>query len=154
MVALCLPDAMEVDRQEYVLWEVIMVQGYVEAGEQLVVEFYVCNIKESCAFYRQFGFEIVRDDGDFVELQWENTRLFLEEITDAPLPPEHPIGNIRVMVPNVDEYWTLSRTIGARVIRPIENRDYGLRDFTIAGPDGLGLRFATHLADIEETSPA
>jgi hypothetical protein len=29
-----------------------------------------------------------------------------------------------------------------------------LRDFTIAGPDGLGLRFATHLADIQEASPA
>jgi len=141
-----------VDWQGYVLWEVIMAQGYVEAGDQLVVELYVGNIKASCAFYRQFGFEVARDAGDFVELQWENTRLFLEEIADAPLPPQDPVGNIRVMVPNVDEYWTLSGTVGARVIRPIENRDYGLRDFTIAGPDGLGLRFATHLADIQEAS--
>jgi hypothetical protein len=54
------------------------------------------------------------------------------------------------MVPNVDDDWALSRTIGARVIRPIENQGYGLRDFTIAGPDGLGLRFATHLADVQE----
>jgi catechol 2,3-dioxygenase-like lactoylglutathione lyase family enzyme len=153
-MALSLPGPMEVDRQTHVLWEVIMVNAYVEASEQLVVELYVRNIKESCAFYRQFGFEVVRDAGDFVELQWENTRLFLEEIVEAPLPPLDPVGNIRVMVPNVDEYWTLSGTIGARVIRPIENRDYGLRDFTIAGPDGLGLRFATHLADIQEASQA
>jgi catechol 2,3-dioxygenase-like lactoylglutathione lyase family enzyme len=126
-----------------------MAQGYVEAGEQLVVELYVRDIKASCAFYRQFGFEVARDAEDFVELQWENTLLFLEAVADAPLPPQDPVGNIRVMVPNVDEYWTLSRTIGARVIRPIDNREYGLRDFTIAGPDGLGLRFATHLADIQ-----
>jgi catechol 2,3-dioxygenase-like lactoylglutathione lyase family enzyme len=145
---------MGMDRQGHVLWEVIMVNGYVEAGEQLVVELYVRNIKESCAFYRQFGFEVARDAGDFMELKWENTRLFLEEIADAPLPPQYPVGNIRVMVPNVDEYWTLSRTIGARVIRPIENRDYGLRDFTIAGPDGLGLRIATPLADIQEALQA
>jgi catechol 2,3-dioxygenase-like lactoylglutathione lyase family enzyme len=129
-----------------------MVQGYVETGEQLVVELYVRNIKASCEFYRQFGFEVARDAGDFMELKWENTLLFLEEIADAPSPPQEPVGNIRVMVPNVDDYWTLSKNIGAHVIRPIENRDYGLRDFTIVGPDGLGLRFATHLSDIQEVS--
>jgi catechol 2,3-dioxygenase-like lactoylglutathione lyase family enzyme len=133
---------------------VAVAQGYVAAGEQLVVELYVRDIKASCAFYRQFGFEVARDAADFVELQWENTLLFLEEVAGAPLPPQDPVGNIRIMVPNVDEYWTLSRTIGARVIRPIANREYGLRDFTIAGPDGLGLRFATHLADIQEALQA
>jgi catechol 2,3-dioxygenase-like lactoylglutathione lyase family enzyme len=133
-----------------VLWEVIIVKGYVEAGEQLVVELYVRNIKESCEFDRQFGFEVTRDAGGFVELKWENTLLFLEEIKKAPLPPQDPVGNIRIMVPNVDDYWTLSSNIGSRVIRPIENRGYGLRDFTIAGPDGLGLRFATYLADVQE----
>jgi hypothetical protein len=72
--------------------------------------------------------------------------------TEAPLPPQDPVGNIRIMVPNVDDYWTLSRNLGARIIRPIENRGYGLRDFTIAGPDDLGLRFATHLTDVQEPS--
>jgi catechol 2,3-dioxygenase-like lactoylglutathione lyase family enzyme len=133
-----------------VRWEVIMVKGYVAAGEQLVVELYVRNIKESCEFYRQFGFEVARDAGGFMELRWENTLLFLEEITAAPWPPQDPVGNVRIMVPNVDDYWALSGNIGARVIRPIENRGYGLRDFTIAGPDGLGLRFATPLAEVQE----
>ncbi len=32
---------------------------------------------------------------------------------------------------------------------PLEDRGYGLRDVTIAGLDGLDLRFATHLADIQ-----
>ncbi|MBV9231944.1 MAG: hypothetical protein JOZ18_21720 [Chloroflexi bacterium] len=49
------------------------------------------------------------------------------------------------MVPNVDDYWTLSQKMGVQVIRPIENRYYGLRDFTVAGPDSLGLRFAMRL---------
>jgi catechol 2,3-dioxygenase-like lactoylglutathione lyase family enzyme len=141
---------MKRDQQGPMLREMIMTLGYVEAGEQLVVELYVRNIKESCAFYRQFGFKVAREAGDFMELQWEHTLLFLEEIPDAPLPPPDPVGNIRIMVPNVDDYWALSKTIGARVIRPIENRSYGLRDFTIAGLDGLGLRFATHLADLQE----
>ena len=75
--------------------------------------------------------------------------LFLEENGDAPPPPAYPIGNVRILVPNVDHYWTLSQQLGAQVIRPIDNRAYGLRDFTIAGPDGLGLRFATRLADLQ-----
>ena len=72
--------------------------------------------------------------------------LFLEEVKDCPPPPERNIGNIRIMVPDVDRYWELALKLKARVIRPIKDSYYGLRDFTIAGPDGLGLRFATRLA--------
>jgi catechol 2,3-dioxygenase-like lactoylglutathione lyase family enzyme len=120
-------------------------KGYVEAGEQLVVEFYVRNLRESCEFYRALGFEVVRDAHDFMELRWEDSLLFLEEVPDAPPPPPYPIGNMRLMVPNVDDFWELSQRLGAQVVRPIDDRPYGLRDFTIAGPDGLGLRFATPL---------
>jgi catechol 2,3-dioxygenase-like lactoylglutathione lyase family enzyme len=127
-------------------------KGYVNSGEQLVVEFYVRHLRQSCEFYRELGFEVVRDAGNFVELKWEDSLIFLEEVEEAPLPPQHPVGNIRIMVPNVDDFWTLSKKIGAQVIRPIENRSYGLRDFTIAGPDGLGLRFATHLSDLVGSS--
>jgi hypothetical protein len=77
---------------------------------------------------------------NFVELQWEDSLLFLEEVVDGPIPPMHAVGNMRIMVPNVDDVWTLAKKMGVQVIRPIGNRSYGLRDFTIAGPDGLGLR--------------
>jgi uncharacterized glyoxalase superfamily protein PhnB len=50
------------------------------------------------------------------------------------------------MVPNVDEYWRLVNEIGAQVIIPLANRYYGLRDFTIADPDGFGVRFASALS--------
>jgi catechol 2,3-dioxygenase-like lactoylglutathione lyase family enzyme len=119
---------------------------YSGINEQLIVELYVRDFKKSCAFYQAFGFRIVRDEGDFAELQWEDALLFLEANPDAPPPPSFPVGNIRILVSNVDDYWTLSQQMGVQVIRPIENRYYGLRDFTIAGPDGLGLRFATRLS--------
>ena len=118
---------------------------YVGQGSQLVAEIYVRDISRSVEFFRAFGFELVRDDGNFVELQWERSLLFLEEVNDAP-GSEHPAGNIRIMVPDVDHYWELAQKLGARVIRTIENRYYGLRDFTIAGPDGMSLRFATELS--------
>ena len=124
-------------------------RNYVNMGEQLAVVLYVRNIKESNHFYRSLGFEIVRDEGTFIELRWEEAVLFLEQRDDAPSLGSHPVGNLRIMVPNVDDYWTVSKKIGARVIRAIDDRYYGLRDFIIAGPDGLGIRFATWLSDLE-----
>lgn len=121
--------------------------AYVDSRDQLIVELYIHNIKASCAFYQALGFQLIHEEEDFVELQWENSRLMLDSSPDLlpPLPAQHPVGNIRIIVPNVDDCWALAKKLGAPVIRPIENREYGLRDFTIAGPDGLGLRFATRL---------
>jgi catechol 2,3-dioxygenase-like lactoylglutathione lyase family enzyme len=126
---------------------------YVEPTEQLVNEMVVRDIRRSTAFYCQLGFSLLRDAGDFVELTWEDHRLFLAEASafrgvnhvELPTPPQFPLANIRVMVPKVDEYWQLARECGARVIILIADRYYGLRDFTIADPDGFGVRFASSL---------
>ena len=56
---------------------------------------------------------------------------------------EFPVANVRVMVPNVDDCWKVASDVGARVVVPIGDRYYGLRDFTIADPDGFGIRFAS-----------
>jgi len=46
----------------------------------------------------------------------------------------------------VDEYWKVANEIGAQVVIPVADRYYGLRDFTIADPDGFGVRFASSIA--------
>jgi len=126
---------------------------YVDPTEQLVTEIVVKDIRRSIAFYQRLGFQVLRDGGDFVELTWEDHRLFLAELpafrdaTAASLatPPPFPLANIRVMVPNVDECWKLANEIDAKIIIPIADRYYGLRDFTIADPDGFGVRFSSVL---------
>jgi catechol 2,3-dioxygenase-like lactoylglutathione lyase family enzyme len=125
-------------------------QGYVNPGEQLVVALYVRDLKESSAFYLSYGFEVVRDEGTFMELKWEESRLFLSQVPGTPPAAANPIGNMRIMVPNVDEHWALANKLGAKMLSPIEDQYYGLRDFIIAGPDGLALRFATWLKDLGE----
>jgi hypothetical protein len=35
----------------------------------------------------------------------------------------------------------------------VADRDYGLRDFTIADPDGFGIRFATRIEGSGRRSP-
>jgi catechol 2,3-dioxygenase-like lactoylglutathione lyase family enzyme len=127
--------------------------GYVHPTEQLVTEIVVRDIRRAAGFYRALGFELLRDGGDFMELTWEDHRLFLAELSafhdindvDLPTRPAFPIANVRVMVPNVDDYWRLANEIGAPVIVPIADRYYGLRDFVIADPDGFGVRFASVL---------
>lgn len=124
----------------------------IPSTEQLVVEILVRDIRRSVDFYRRLGFELRRDGGDFVELTWEDHRLFLAESSafhgvDAVglEPPRFPLANVRVMVADVDRCWKLANEIGARVVAPIGDRYYGLRDFTIADPDGFGVRFASVL---------
>jgi len=119
---------------------------YVDAGEQLVAEFYVRDLARAREFMSGFGFEVVREEPDFIEMRWERSLIFLEHVENYPAPPAMPVANIRVMVSEVDEFWRKALAMGARVIRPIDDRYYGLRDFTIAGPDGIALRFATRLA--------
>lgn len=128
---------------------------YVDPTEQLVTEIVVKDIRRSIDFYRQLGFELLRDGGDFVELTWENHRLFLAEISafpdahgaEPPQVPPLPLANVRVMVRDVDEYWKVVNEIGARIIIPLADRYYGLRDFTVADPDGFGVRFASMLPE-------
>jgi catechol 2,3-dioxygenase-like lactoylglutathione lyase family enzyme len=129
---------------------------YVDSTEQLVTEIVVRDMKRSVEFYRSLGFELLRDGGDFVELTWEDHRLFLAELSAfqgiehvVPAPAQRfPSANVRVMVPDVDHYWDLANELGARIVVPIGDRYYGLRDFTIADPDGFGVRFAALLGPV------
>jgi len=122
-------------------------QPYVTPNEQLVVEIYVRDLKSSLMFYQKLGFKLLRQEPAFAELAWEDSRLLLEEFKQMPSPPPFPLANIRIMVPNVDDYRALAKEIGARIFREIGDRYYGLRDFTLVGPDGIGVRFATELVE-------
>jgi catechol 2,3-dioxygenase-like lactoylglutathione lyase family enzyme len=119
--------------------------NYVDPTEQLVVELYVRDLGRSVAFYERLGFRVLRREPDFAELGWEDSRLFVEEVRDLREPACPPVSNVRIMVPDVDRYWQLAAEMDLPVIHPIADRYYGLRDFTVLGPDGVALRFASNL---------
>jgi catechol 2,3-dioxygenase-like lactoylglutathione lyase family enzyme len=120
---------------------------HVDPTEQLVVELFVCDLRRAVAFYRALGFQTFHEKERFASLTWEDHRLFLEEKDGLATPPALPAMNVRVMVPDVDRLWRLVNELGLRVVAPIADRPYGLRDFTIADPDGFGVRFATRLPE-------
>ncbi len=80
---------------------------YVEAREQLIVELYVRDVKQSTAFYKQLGFAVIRKEPNFVELGWDDSRMYLEQIPDQKEPPATLVANVRIMVSDVDRYWKL-----------------------------------------------
>jgi catechol 2,3-dioxygenase-like lactoylglutathione lyase family enzyme len=118
-----------------------------------VTEIVVRDIQRSTKFYLELGFKVLRDAGDFVELTWEDHQLYIAELSayheipnddvKLPEPSQFPLANIRIMVPNVDDYWKLAKEMRAQIVIPIADRHYGLRDFIISDPDGFGVRFAT-----------
>lgn len=128
---------------------------YVDPTEQLVMEVFVRDLDRSLAFYEELGFDRVEVSGTFAVLAWEGSHLFLYEPGDValPEPPELPTTermrpdrpNLQIMVPDVDALWERVQEMEADVIAPIGDRSYGLRDFTIADPDGFGLLFGSHL---------
>jgi catechol 2,3-dioxygenase-like lactoylglutathione lyase family enzyme len=119
---------------------------YAEHAKQLVAEVFVLDIERSLAFYRQLGFELQSRHGGFAVLTWDDHEFFLDERPDLPPRVDALRVNIRVMVPDVDAYWGRALQMGAQVAAPIEDREYGLRDFTIIDPDGCGVRFGTWIS--------
>lgn len=111
--------------------------------QQLVPALYVRSLEQSSAYYQRLGFEVVRRDGIFMELSWERAALFLVELLPANAPPPMVVGNLRIMVADLDAHWRRVVELGFQVVQPIASHPYGLREFTVAGPDGLNLRFAS-----------
>jgi len=76
-------------------------------------------------------------DRIIVVLAWEGHELFLHEGTDLLESPSTPRATVRFILADVDAcwHWRRAQRIGARVLAPIDDREYGLRDFTILDAD-------------------
>ncbi|KAG0615336.1 hypothetical protein M758_5G033000 [Ceratodon purpureus] len=128
----------------------------VRAGRQLVYEWYTPSLARSVAFLQALGFKALRQEAAFAEMGWgPDARLFVEEVPEDPgMPAGYPgvyHGNIRVMVPDVDAVYRAAVVLpDGKILKPLADRYYGLRDFTLGGPFGLALRFATPLPGFSE----
>jgi catechol 2,3-dioxygenase-like lactoylglutathione lyase family enzyme len=116
---------------------------YVPSTDQLVYELDVADMDRAVRFYEDLGFAVTRREPQFSELTWEGHKLFLA--ADAPLEEGIARGHLRIMVPDVDERYAQVQRLGARVLVPIRNTSYGLRDFIFCDSDGNRLRFGTYL---------
>lgn len=126
---------------------------------QLVCEWYTPSLSRTLDFLKSFGFVVLREEeAHFAELAWgsSKSRLMVEQMEgflDAGGTDDKPqfgwrgyVGNIRVLVQDVDSVYQVAlQTKGATILKELGDRYYGLRDFTVGGPFGIALRFATPL---------
>jgi catechol 2,3-dioxygenase-like lactoylglutathione lyase family enzyme len=112
-----------------------------ETQSQGVLEIVGPDLEDLLGFYVSMGFELERRSGDFAVVHWQGTRLFLAGHTQAQVA-DQCWRSIRIMVDDVDALWRKANDLRLRIVNPIADRAYGLRDFVIADPAGFGLRFA------------
>lgn len=116
-----------------------------ELEEQLVIELAVRNLEHSLPLYIALGFSLERRDGGFAALRFGERRLFLDEQADLAPAQGLSRANVRIIVPDARAVWERVQQLGLAVERPLGDRYYGLRDFTVRDVDGHGLRFASPL---------
>lgn len=125
---------------------------YVPPKEQLVLEITCADLAATHKFFTEtLNFQTVRQSPRFIVVQYEESLLFLCDYVYGPVPPPGTIaGNIRIMVEDVDAVWKRLERIKVESVQGIADREYGLRDFTIAGPDRIGIRFGSRISGVEE----
>ena len=97
----------------------------------------VKDIARACEFYTKvLGFTKVFENGDpvgFMILKRDQAELHLT------LQPNHkaaPFNVAHMMVDDVDALHTICRQQGLRIIKSLQDKDYGLRAFVFEDPDG------------------
>ena len=97
----------------------------------------VKDMDRACSFYMNvLGFEKVFENGNpvgFMILRRENGELHLS------LQKEHKAANFNIahmLVDNVDALHTICKQSGMRIIKGLQDKDYGLRAFVFEDPDG------------------
>lgn len=107
----------------------------------------VADLQSSIDFYTaKLGFELDFTQGEptnFAALSFgENSQLFLISATKGS-------GNagLYFVVNDADAMLEVCRAAVARVVEPIADRQYGLRDFSIADRDGYILTFGHRLEE-------
>jgi catechol 2,3-dioxygenase-like lactoylglutathione lyase family enzyme len=97
----------------------------------------VKDIERACEFYSKvLGFTKVFENGNpvgFMILKRDQAELHLT------LQPNHkaaPFNVAHMMVHDVDALHAICQRHGLRIVKSIQNKDYGLRAFVFEDPDG------------------
>jgi len=67
--------------------------------------------------------------------------------TDDTFATPPGAGNVYVVCDDPDVVWARAEALGARVLRPMEDTDYGSHGFSIADAEGNSWSFGTYAGD-------
>lgn len=104
------------------------------------------DVMKTAAYYRDIlGFAI---DDTFCAADWamlwaDQCQLFLSL---NPTAARTAAGQqVLICVPGVDAFYEKHKANGANIISDIEDKPWGLREYTVEDPNGYHLRFEAHI---------
>ena len=107
------------------------------------------DIDETIRFYRDLlGFECVNRRDGWAALQKDNVEMMIS-LPNVHEPFERPIltGSIYFNTTDVNALWGQIKD-RANVVYPVENFDYGMREFAIRDNNGYILQFGQEITDL------
>jgi uncharacterized glyoxalase superfamily protein PhnB len=104
----------------------------------------VTNLERSVDFYKRvLGFTLDWQSGEppmIASVYRDGVSLMLK-VEAAPV-----LSHVYVELTGVDEYFASSAKAGAKIVTPLDDRFYGMRDGRMVDPDGNELDFGQELA--------
>ncbi len=109
--------------------------------------FVVTDLEGSIAFYRdRLGFELAFTWGDppsFAGVNLDQVQVFLQKGTPGP-----DGCSVSFVVGDADELAEFHRRGGVEFVEEIDDREYGLRDYSVRDPDGYRLSFGHYIYSV------
>jgi lactoylglutathione lyase len=103
-------------------------------------------------FHGALGFDVVRDEGDFVELRSSRGLILLNRFDDPD--PGHPFEHYRrgpcglgveigIFSDDLEASWQKARLVEGCQVSAIVRQEWGMTDYRILTPHGYYLRITT-----------
>lgn len=120
---------------------------------QISPTFHVADMRRSLVFFEgRLGFRCTfkLDDDLHPEIPYAIVERDRVELHLQLRPAAAGTSSCYITVDDADAIWVEVQKAGVRVLRPIEDSNYGMRDFNVADPDGNTLGFGQSIAGSSE----
>ena len=104
------------------------------------------DVPKTAAYYRDilgFGVDDSFSGPDWAMLWANQCQLFLSLNPSAAATAAGQ--EVLICVPGVDAIYERHKAKGAKIVSELENKPWGLREYTVEDPNGYHLRFESHI---------
>jgi catechol 2,3-dioxygenase-like lactoylglutathione lyase family enzyme len=99
------------------------------------------DLTGTAVLYRRLGFQVAFPMDDYLIADRDGAELHFFPVED--LDPATSIACCYLQVPDADALHEEWSALGVRVIRPLEDKPWGLREFALVDDDGNLIRVAS-----------
>lgn len=113
----------------------------------VVPVFHVSQLGDAVAFFEAIGFQREWSWGDppcYAGLYSESDQVIHLQQQEN-VPPS--AAGLYLQVEDVEARFAACQAVGLKVVSPLMDQAYAMRDFTVEGPDGIRVTFGQEIGD-------